>query len=200
MTPEERFNNALPYATEYARMLWGLDGVPYKHLPKREDSMLATIWTYKRRVHALKKNVKVDKLVEKHKTKRVFANMLDRLRETSTYEEVLNLCYEAAWLATKNIKPYSDIAEFLYFTTQFRWRISRLLAIHERNNRLFPYPYVSCNLTTPNYDSIIDYSNLNNWHYYLLWLKLGNDFGVRSIGKMTGISKSSIAQEVQKIC
>ena len=122
----------------------------------------------------------------------------DRVKRHTTYDDILSLCYEAAWIT---IKDYKDVgADFhLYFIRAFRWKIARLLRRHLKQMANNFRPYSVQILTMPPIEDIIDYGRLNDWTMYLSWCYDVNGLTTRQVEKLTGLSKSLVAEEVKKL-
>jgi len=60
-------------------------------------------------------------------------------------------------------------------------------------------PIHSNYLTQVCIEDMIDLSNMNNWTKYLLWQSVIEERGIRDIARLTGISKSVIADDLRYI-
>jgi len=184
-------------------MLWGFERQPYRSLlPVNEDLKFSHTYRTRNKSRLRKRRKAYRRKIgskETHDNTLHLFTLRERIKETCTFNEICSVVQEAAWIVIKNYDKTSGHF-WLYFIRYFRWKVTLLLFRHLRETTFYSQEDPVNLLTTPSIDCIINYSELNNWNQYLFWLSQIEEFNVRQIAKLTGISKTTIAEEIKVLC
>ena len=190
---EQLFEELLLYAYEYAHLLWGRRTRWNSVLPNNEASKFSTIY-YTRQKPRRDRRYKH----RKHQSLIKFFDLRDRLHEIMEYDDICSVCMEALWTVIVHYK--SGHQHFLpYFITHYRWKLAKLLRYLVQSSEIIDDSFAVV-LTAQQNHRMISYNELSNWHQYLFELSQINGFSVRQIEEITGIPKTTIAEEVKSAC
>ena len=202
-SPEELDAWLWPYVCGYAEMIWGFWMQPYRPLlPDKEDLKFSHSYRTKDKLRQRKRRKAYRRKISRKETREIAQHLIalrEQIHKTCTFDEIWSVTNEAAWITIKNYDKSSPHF-WLYFVRYFRWKVSLLLSRHLRDVQFYYPEHVTCELTTPSIDCIISYSELNDWDQYLFWMSQIENLSARQIEKLTGISKTVIAEEVKSVC